>query len=406
MTWTPGTVVNIGGVNYAGQTVEGVRVTMGRNEITATVRAGYASVELLDTTGAGIPVNILDSMYITIDDSLGNPVTVFTGNISDLDVELDANHINAVTRYTVTATGQLSRLARAVSEPTYPSQDEGTRIRAIFQSLVRSWDDMGEVTWNQIDPALTWNTFDYVIGDIDPGIYTLAAYSGDTTSAYSFAALAAISGQGAIYETADGLINYANAQHRTTEVQNNGFLQLDPDDVELSNIAVTSSAGDVVNETTVNYASGEATAKNSESMGLYGRRSNSVDTQLANMVDAQAWADRAVALYAYPRKNISSFTVPIHLDSISDTQRDALIGITFGQPVEIAGLPAPLIGGPFQGFVEGWTFRIRERAVEVSLNVSEYSLSVVSMRWKDINPAEAWNTINPATTWQKAQVVN
>jgi hypothetical protein len=40
-----------------------------------------------------------------------------------------------------------------------------------------------------------------------------------------------------------------------------------------------------------------------------------------------------------------------------------------GQPLDIINLPDNLLGGSFQGFVEGWSFRAGYNSLEITLNL-------------------------------------
>ena len=90
---------------------------------------------------------------------------------------------------------------------------------------------------------------------------------------------------------------------------------------------------------------------------------------------------------------------------ITDSDRDALLNVFMGLPVDIQDLPSNMVDGRFQGFVEGWTFRASYNNLNVTLNVSPVAFSLQAFRWNDVPTPETWNSINPALDWLNATIV-
>jgi hypothetical protein len=59
---------------------------------------------------------------------------------------------------------------------------------------------------------------------------------------------------------------------------------------------------------------------------------------------------------AFPRFNFNNITFELTNPELDDNDRDALINVFMGMPVEIADLPLNMNSGDYLGFVEGWTF--------------------------------------------------
>jgi hypothetical protein len=76
-----------------------------------------------------------------------------------------------------------------------------------------------------------------------------------------------------------------------------------------------------------------------------------------------------------------------------------------GQPLNIINLPANMVNGEFQGFVEGWTWTASLNQLNLTLNVSPLAFSLQAMKWIDVPLTESWNTINPALYWLDATIV-
>jgi hypothetical protein len=74
-------------------------------------------------------------------------------------------------------------------------------------------------------------------------------------------------------------------------------------------------------------------------------------------------------------------------------------------PVNITQLPANMVGGEFQGFVEGWTWSAGLNRLNLTLNISPVSYSLQAFRWNSVPAVETWNTISPTLTWLDATIV-
>jgi hypothetical protein len=51
-------------------------------------------------------------------------------------------------------------------------------------------------------------------------------------------------------------------------------------------------------------------------------------------------------------------------------QRDDLLNVFMGEALNIINLPANMVNGEFQGFVEGWTWTASLNQLNLTLNVS------------------------------------
>jgi hypothetical protein len=87
---------------------------------------------------------------------------------------------------------------------------------------------------------------------------------------------------------------------------------------------------------------------------------------------------------------------------IDDSDRDDLLNIFMGLPLEITDLPANIVNSVFQGYVEGWTFRASYNALSISINASPIEFSQVTLRWNQVSALESWNTISNTLTWENA----
>jgi len=88
VSWTPDATVTLDGVDYTGETIDQVTITRGRDTVYQPAPAGYARVKLIDFAGTGLPIDITQTLEVTVKDTLGLDVTVFSGYVTDVDAEI------------------------------------------------------------------------------------------------------------------------------------------------------------------------------------------------------------------------------------------------------------------------------------------------------------------------------
>ena len=162
------------------------------------------------------------------------------------------------------------------------------------------------------------------------------------------------------------------------------------------------------NAITIKYgqnSTNETSASDASSIALYGSLAQIFTTTIFNAGDAADQAAFYLAIRAYPQANFNSITYELTNPEISDSDRDALIGIFMGMPVFIADLPLNMVAGSFPGFVEGWTWRAAYNQVSITPLLSPLAYSLNAMRWNDVPGVEQWNTISPLLEWENATIV-
>jgi hypothetical protein len=411
--WNPIWNVQINGVNYTQYTLANLTITSGRTNIYEQAQAGYVSMELINFNQSAIPFEINDSIGISVYNSSNALIPIFGGNIVDLGVDIaEAGSVGFTQRISITALGALARLPKVLTNGVLAKAYDGTQIsKVLHQVLFRTWAEVpGATQWNTYDPTTTWATAENSgYGEIDtPGNYELAARSSDRTDVYSLVSALATSGLGYIYEDAQGRIGYADSDHRSAYLAANGYVELSANDALASGISMITRAGDVRNSLTVKYdatSSSEKSASSSASIGLYGTLAQIITTTLHNAVDAQSQADFYLTLRAYPRASFNALTWELTNSEISAADRNSLISVFMGMPVQVSNLPLNMNSGEFLGFVEGWTFSASYNTLSVTLVMSPISFSLQAMRWNSVPITEHWNTVNPSLTWENATLV-
>ena len=337
----------------------------------------------------------------------GELVSVFNGIISDIDIELPAyGDRGSVATYTITAVGPLASLQKKTAgSANYPKEFEGTRILKILsEAFLTEWDDVSPtLTWNDLPTGATWESYDGVniqlvddlTADIDtPGQYELMAYIDGEANALTLAQNAAQSGRGVLSEQGDGSVHYNDYSARA------GFtaITLTDDDLASAGLKTAAQWAEIVNDVNVTYRAGTANARDEQSIILYGQLTGTRDTQLHNLVDAESQAEGFKESRAYPRVYPERFVIPLHSDTISDATRDSLMTVYCGLPITTADLPA-VFGTEFDGYVEGWNWRIRQKEAALTLIASAQSETYSSIVWYQIAPGTTWSAYPALVKW-------
>jgi hypothetical protein len=405
--------VTIGGVQYQTAILANLTITSGRTNIYEQANAGYTNLELINLNQSNVLIEINDSLTIELQDSTATFVPIFGGSVVDVGIAVaEVGSVDYAQRIRIVALGALARLPKALTEGVLSDDFDGNQIYTILKEvLFLSWQEVPQaLQWQNYDSTTQWQDAENSgLGDIDtPGNYELENRGADTTDVYSLVAALATSGLGYIFESSTGQIGYADSTHRTTYLAANGYVDLTANHALASGLSIQSRAGDVRNTITLRYGNNsalEVSAVDSASVGLYGQLAQIFTTTIKHQADAQDQADFYLELRAYPRFNFNNITFELTNPELDDADRDDLINVFMGMPVNLANLPLNMSSGDFLGFVEGWTFSARYNQVSVSMILSPISFSLQAMRWNDVPVVEQWNTVNPTLDWINATIV-
>jgi hypothetical protein len=413
MTWTPDVTVTIDGIDYTGATLETVRVTRGRTEMYEEPRPGYTICELIDLDGVGLGIQPLQTLTVSVKNTIGTPIRVFTGTVSDTaavlyDTGFESGIAGSIV--TVIAIGPLARLnRRTVAADGLPEQGDGDRIAALItEGLAATWEETSG-TWATVATATTtWATFDPGL-DLDlidqPGDFTVAALVAETAgyNALGQAQLASLSGRGVIYDTAEGFVAYADGNHRRNAALTDGYEQLPASALSAGSLVVTSTQATITNRASVTFVGGVVVFTDVSSLLDYGLLANQFQTILANTSQAETWALDYLEDHSRPHSKVSG--VGIRLDLVGDQLRDDVLALDINSPVQLLGLPATFGILSFPAFVEGLDWRINRDTAEVILNVSDAALSIGSTQWNQVDPSLAWEDVSATLQWINAAEV-
>ncbi len=407
--WTPVWRVKINAVEFQNVTLANLTITSGRTDIYSQPVAGYCNVSLINLDESAITAEINQGITIEVQNSAGTYVPIFGGSITDIIVEVSSSGTNGISQtINLTALGALSRLPKALTEGVLSKDLDGVQIKTILsQILFDNWNAVpAALQWNTYDPATIWtNAENNGLGEIDNGNYELQARTADITDIYSLVASLATSGLGYLSEDSAGRINYNESTHRSVYLSTNGYLDVTATDALAYGLRTSTRAGDVRNSIAIKWRAGTAEAEDLASIATYGKLAQSIQTTLHNSADATSQAEFYLTLRANPRAMFDSITFALGNPNITDGDRDTLLGVFMGLPLNIMDLPNNMNDGEFQGFVEGWTFNASVNNLSLTLNLSPIAFSLQAFTWDDVPISEQWNTLSPTLDWLNATVV-
>ena len=405
--------VTIGGVQYQTAILANLTITSGRTNIYEQANAGYTNLEIINLDQSNVTIGINDSLTSELQDSTATFVPIFGGSVVDVGITVaEVGNVDYAQRIRIVALGALARLPKALTDGVLAHDFDGDQIYTILsQVLFAQWQAVpAALTWATYDPTTQWQDAENTgLGEIDrPGNYELAQRSSNRTDVYSLVAALASSGLGYLYESPTGQIGYADSTHRTNYLAANGYVDLTANHALASGLSIQSRTGDVRNNITIQYGQNsqhETSTSDIASIALYGQLSQIFTTTLRHLHDAQDQAAFYLDLRAYPRFNFNNITYELTNPELDNADRDDLINVFMGMPVNLADLPLNMNSGDYLGFVEGWTFSARYNQVSVSLVLSPIAFSLQAMRWNDVPVVEQWNTVNPTLDWINATIV-
>jgi len=407
--WLPVPSVTIADQDYTGRTVGYVTVRRGRDNVYASPEPGYATVELIDVQDGGLGFDVGAQLSVNVNNSIGQPVAVFTGFVSDWKSEVVARGGEPIVAYRVNAVGPLARLnRRRVMAGGQPQELDGARVlEAIEQSSLATWDEFVIESWDATPATVTWDTVDpgYDPALIDDGVFELAALDPEDSgySALQVITAAGASAQGILFETGAGFIGYADADRRRSNARA-GFLDIPFGVLAIGGFRLGSSLADVTNRVLVEFDGGVESQEDEFSIIRFGVQETVLSTQLANQANAEGRAIDFLFNHVDPRIELEQVTVNLR-GSVLPLLRDTLLGAETNLAVRFPGMPVKTGVSGFRGFVEEVVFRLSEFEFEVGLFVSDEALSVGAVRWGQVDGTLEYGQVDPVLEYRDARSV-
>ena len=361
-----------------------VAINHGRGDPATQPDASTATI----TLPMGLVPDIeLGSAVTVTSDAPTNPVR-FAGWVSDMFTEYAPQYDPAVGDVMVLPVSRIIAVG--------PLADTGRRY-------------VGDVPWPQeLDGArvgriLAAAGIAGVVGEVDPGTVEVLPRDVDRKSALELTQAVANDAVGVMWESRDGKVNYADADHRHGATI---AVTLDACDILLSPRWTRTRSG-MVNDVAVTYgvdpgSGGRPVVTDSrpESIAAYGRMAYSVTTELATSDDAAEFAQLLMVRNAEPAWLLEGIQLDLFILDAAKTQ--AVLALDIHSLLAITGFPE---GGPETTvtlWVEGWTEDIRHDEHRLSLFVSAYCRTAPPPTWDEVPPTWTWNTLTADKTWDGA----
>jgi len=408
MTWLPEWRVTVGDDVYT--TVTSVSYATGRLDIDRQCTAGYCRVEIINTDGSPFTINVTEPVSLELKNSSGTYITVFSGEVSDFSIGVRSpEETGYITTGTILGIGSLAKLTKAIYNTALSEGLDGAQIAAILGAALNlTWAEVTPtVTWATYPATTTWDEAETYIGTIDTGFYTMISVAASpTVKSQTLVDQIANSALGQVFESADGFVNYDDADHRSTYLATNGFTNLDgsyatPNSIQ-SQTQIASIRNSLIYKYSTAYGSTYSTS-DSDSIASYGLYERSFESNIKNLADITDIGSRELNLRKEPFSSLGAITFRLDNPDMPSDMLDDLIGIFFGEPVLIDNLPSNLLGGSFDGFVENIALRATPTFVDITLYISATDFSLSTTQWETVLPASLqWTGVNAILTWTNA----
>jgi hypothetical protein len=267
--------------------------------------------------------------------------------------------------------------------------------------LFIAWEDLSNTqTWDDFTTE-TWDGYGIQgIDTIDPGRYEVLARTAEIEQAFNLTDETQQSGLGYLYDTTDFEIGYADAERRITNYSDN-LIELDAN-LANADIQTRLQTADIVNSVVIQYDDPvlEEAAQNDTSINDYGLLQEIRRTILAQQLDAQEQAVNFVNFRGTPRTSLEEVSVNLANDAMTNTVRDDLLAVSMDTLLYVDNIPVGLISsGFFEGFVEGWSWSLERRNLELTMSVSNSIYSTLNIQWEDYPNLTQWQNLDNTTTW-------
>jgi hypothetical protein len=402
VSWRPVPSVLLNGQEVSSSAVGQVTVRRGRDSVYVEPSASYASVNF--TSGAAVPVVIGDRLELRLADSVGTATSVFSGRVSDVDLQVVPVGGGTLAGYRVTAVGPLAGAnRRQVLEGGRPVELDGERVlAALLAALGLTWEELPlGVSWDDVEG--TWGQFTgpLALDEIDTGVYDIAAL-GSADAGYSALSVvqeAAFSGDGVLYENRFGQIGYADAARRGNTLAGGTAIEVPVASLKADGLSASSSLSELANRAVVTYEGGVEEAQIPESIVQFGLFVRRLDTSLTSQSQALNRAERFVEEHSLPVFKADSFSVLLNV--LPDALRDRLLEVEPNDLIVFEGMPDQFGFDRLTAFVEGVEWRFDDQTAELRLFASDERLSVGGVWWGRVDGTLEWGDVDAGLEWQQ-----
>ena len=116
--------------------------------------------------------------------------------------------------------------------------------------------------------------------------------------------------------------------------------------------------------------------------------------------DANEQASNFVNYRGTPRTSLEEISLNLANGNMSDATRNALLDVSMDSLISLSNLPVGLFdSGIFEGFVEGWTWTLGRKNLELTMSVSNSIYSTLDVQWEDYNSTIQWQNLPNDYRW-------
>ena len=379
-------VVAVDGTDLTDVTVEGARITYGRNDPNDAITPPVCVLDMLTDIGTNIWATVEPLSTVTID---ANTPTGYVDTYADVYAGATyrrfTGHVIAQTyepleqRSQVTLVGNLEFLARQLAKTgNYTEQNDVARLTKIVAT----------------DGGLSLTTEG--AGSVAFLSYT-APSPAQPVNALQLASTYAYHASGFLFEDTDGTITYRSANATAPVVG-----ALVPNSVSLARTQMAREVGDIINTVSVVYGNPQAThtGTDSTSVSLYGTRARAIDTELKNLADAQSLANVQLANYDTPFWSMPFVEVMIEQLRLEDAAVTLQYGI--GDRVTVTQLTSDGPLASYTSTILGYDEQLTRSTWRVNFHLASQGWTAAAIQWDDVPNAHLWTDVPAGVTWNEA----
>lgn len=371
--------------------VDQVTIRHGRDGADDQPDASSATIELSwDTSVDALPQTIEPGSILIVTSAklaTTGDSTRFRGIVTDMTIGWDDAGTETPQRPVaqIVAVGPLGSMGRrSIGDEPWPQELDGARVSRILTLTGVATDALRN----------------------DPGLVQVIPRDVDKQPGLDVARGVADSAGGILWQTRDGVVLYADAEHRRNATPE---LTIDACQILVTPTWAKTSAG-LINSVSLAYGiapdGGEqptTSLRRDDSVARYGLFEYSETTELAALADAQARASMLTTRNAFPYWNLTA--LPVDMGGLDPVAYDKILALDMHSLVEVTGLPrAGSVPTSTSLWVEGIEETLTFGGYELVLAVTGYCRTSPPPRWNDVSPSATWDAVG-AMTWDQASCI-
>jgi hypothetical protein len=374
--------VTIGGSSVTAQTLQGISINYGRTSLDQQPNPTSCSLEIVYGSNLGTVTpndwNLGDTVEVILTPTAGVGKRRFYGRITDMTMNWRTVAITAISD----TISSLSRITTSVAP--FTAALAGSTMTTVMTTAAAT------LPVGAPFPLYTFSTG--TVQMTSPGETSITVLDALQTIANS-------EPSGTLFELVEtSTLRFEDYNDRRVGTSVLTFASTEV----VQDWRITRSIDSLTNYVTTTYSAGSSIYSSTSSITSLGQYESTIDTILTNADDATFRSRQAVAFGTRPGWSLDGVVIPLGtLSTARQTAiRDALV---FGAQVTI---PSLATGVATTYFVEGWDERIERSIWDLTLYLSDVTLTQAGQRWSDVTPTRKWNEVSTSITWDLALTQN